>query len=271
MSELKLIQSTPTPLTRESLANALQTCGLLEGQTVIVHSALSKLGWVCGGPVTVVQALLDTLGPDGTLVMPAHSGENTDPAHWQNPPVPKAWQAVIRATMPAFDPAVTPTRGMGRIAELFRTWPGVLRSDHPTTSFVALGSNAPLITSEHPLDQSHGERSPLGKLYKLNASVLLLGVGHANNTSLHLAETRASIPKAYLQTGSAVFVDGERRWVTYSELDVESDDFESLGEAYEKAHELFPCRIGLADVRLLKLRPLIDWAIPWLEAHRKER
>jgi len=266
--ELELIQKTPEPLTRDTLARGLKACGLAEGQTVIVHSALSKLGWVCGGPVTVIEALLDVLGPKGTLVMPAHSGENTDPAHWEAPPVPKDWQATIRATMPAFDPATTPTRGMGRISELFRTWPGALRSYHPTTSFAALGPNAQFITDEHDLDQSHGERSPLAKLYDLNASVLLLGVNHSNNTSLHLAETRADIPKTYLQTGSAILVDGERRWVNYSELDVDSEDFEALGAAYEKEHGYTPCKLGLAEVRLLELKPLLDWAVGWLEARR---
>ena len=268
MSELELIHKTPEPLSRESLARALKTCGLAEGQTVIVHSALSKLGWVCGGPVTVIQALLDVLGAEGTLVMPAHSGENTDPVHWQAPPVPKDWQATIRTTMPAFDPAITPTRQMGRIAELFRTWPGAVRSYHPTTSFAALGPKADLITSEHELEQSHGEKSPLGKLYDLNASVLLLGVGHSNNTSLHLAETRADLSKEYIQTGSAIFADGERRWVTYRELDVHSEDFEALGAAYEKELGYAPCKVGLAEARLLELKPLLDWAEGWLETHR---
>src|SRR5688572_17873056 len=131
MSEAEAIAGSDAPRTRETLTRDLERLGVVPGMTVLVHSSLSSLGWVCGGPVSVVQALTDVVTATGTVVMPTHSGEYSDPAGWENPPVPRGWWPTIRKTMPAFDPRTTPTRAMGRIVEVFRTWPGVLRSSHP--------------------------------------------------------------------------------------------------------------------------------------------
>src|SRR5512146_2871888 len=99
MSEAETISKIGMPRTRESLAHDFRTLGVEPGMVVIVHSSLSAIGWVCGGAVAVIQALLDVLTPLGTLVMPAHSGELSDPAQWHHPPVPESWWSVIRETM----------------------------------------------------------------------------------------------------------------------------------------------------------------------------
>ena len=121
MPESATVSNNELPLTVDSLTEQLGVCGLQAGQTVLVHSSMSKLGWVAGGAQAVIQALLRVLGEDGTLMMPTHTTQNTDPGNWSNPPVPESWVPIIRANTPAFDPAITPTRGMGVIPELFRT------------------------------------------------------------------------------------------------------------------------------------------------------
>src|SRR4051812_1657420 len=139
MSEADVIARTGRPRTVSSLTADLRALGIPAGATVLVHSSLSAIGWVAGGPGAGGFALLAALGPDGTLVMPAHSGDLSDPAGWQNPPVPESWWDTIRNERPPFDPRTMPTRGMGAIAECFRSWPGSRRSDHPLASVTALG------------------------------------------------------------------------------------------------------------------------------------
>ena len=249
MSEADTIHRDAQPLTVHTLAEQLKACGLSAGQTVLVHTSMSKLGWVCGGPVAIIQALLAVLGPSGTLMMPTHTADNTDPSQWEQPSVPEAWWLTIRASMPAFDPALTPTREMGRVAELFRTYPEVKRSNHPIGSFAALGPNASKLTETHALEDIFGDASPLGELYTLDGYILLLGVTHENNTSLHLAEHRAEFPgKHYVKEGTALFVGDKRQWVEFEMLDLETDDFAALGDAYEAAHEIERHHVGQAEV-----------------------
>jgi|KBSMisStaDraftv2_1062788.scaffolds.fasta_scaffold79701_2 aminoglycoside 3-N-acetyltransferase len=266
MSEAGAIARSREPVTAQSLGTQLSGLGIAAGQVLLVHCSLSELGWVCGGAVTVIEALLEAVGPDGTVAMTAHSTDLSEPSHWMNPPVPAQWCGAIRATMPAFDARRTPTRRMGAVAELFRTWPGAFRSDHPTSSIAAIGPHAAFITSGHPLDDPMGDASPLGKLYGLDARIALAGVGHDRNTSLHLAERRAFGPlQARTRTGSPMMVEGRRQWVGYEEPLACSDDFAMLGEAFEAANDV--PRSG--TVRVMRLRKLVDFGAHWLAAHRQ--
>lgn len=257
------------PLTAQSLAGELRRQGMVNGQTVIVHMAMSKLNWVVGGAQAVIMAFLDVLGESGTLVMPTHTLDNVDPKEWQNPPVPESWWQTIRDQTPAYDPFTTPTTNMGKVPELLRTWPGAIRSSHPATSFAALGPNAEYLMDDHLLEHETGERSPIGRLYKLDGYVLLLGVEHWNNTSLHLAEQRAKYPgKNYMTAGSSMLVNGYQEWVEYEIFDTFGDDFGEIGMAFDAAHQITVGKIANADVRFFKQRLVVDFAIGWIEKHR---
>ncbi|MBN1686700.1 MAG: AAC(3) family N-acetyltransferase [Spirochaetales bacterium] len=273
MREKEIIgRSNRGPVTLEWLKRDLVAVGLEPGMTVIVHTSLSSLGWVCGGAQTLITALMEMVRPYGNIVMPAHSGDLSDPSGWVNPPVPESWWDAIRETMPAFDFALTPTRGIGRVAELFRTLPHVVRSKHPQVSFAAWGEKCIEITRDHELDCGLGETSPLARIYDMDGRVLLLGAGHDSNTSLHLAEVRAQYAgKKQIRCGSPVIVDGHRRWKQYDDIDYDSDDFEALGRDFVRDNKdsVKTGDVGYGRCQLFSQRLCVDYAVKWFEKKRK--
>lgn len=270
MSEARVIGDTQFPVTRGQLVADLAHLGVSEGDLILVHSSLSRIGWVVGGARTVIEALAGAIGATGTLVMPAFSGDLSDPAEWGCPAVPAEWVETIRENMAGFDRARTPTRAMGRIAEEFRTWPGTLRSDHPTCSMAALGPLAAQITAEQPADFPLGMDGPMGKIYALQGKILLLGAEHASNSSLHLAESRATFGRRICVTWP--FAEGSR--VVWKNCqDVHDDEgvlFPQIGADFEATGGVEIGKVGQAHAKLMDQRSLVDFAAEWLDARLGE-
>ena len=267
--EDSIVKRTDVPITRSRIVKDVHALGVTPGDILIVHTAMSKIGWILGDAVTVIDALMEAVTTEGTLVLPAMTTGNTEPSGWNYPPVPEAWWPIIRKEMPPFAPDMTPVRGMGRVPETFRKYPGVVRSSHPQVSFASWGRASDKIVSEHPVDDPYGPRSPLGRLYDMDAKVLLIGVDHTNNTSLHLAEHLAEIPHHPLQKqGAAMLADGKRIWRVWTQLEYDSDDFHLIGEAYENEIGYSPGKIGFADSRLHSVRAVVDYGVRWLLSNR---
>lgn len=252
------------------IRRAFQEVGLKKGQAVMAHTSLSRLGYVCGGAQAVIEALLDGVGDEGTVMMPTQSWKNLDPFSGVYGQEPKEWWPIIRENIPAYDKRITPTNTMGAVAEMFRQWPGVLRSDHPARSVAAWGKSARYLTENHGLSDIFGDSSPIGRLYELDGYVLLIGVGYDKNTSLHLADVRAEYPgKHTVREGSAVQAGGQRVWKTYETLAVDGEDFPAIGETFERTGQVRHAALGNGVLSMMRQRTLVDFAVKWIEENRR--
>jgi len=173
----------------------LRELGVQPGDAVLTHSSFKSLGPGNGGPTEVVKAILDTVGPAGTALFPTHTWVDAGPD-----------------SPPAFDVLNTPSAKVGVIPEAARLWPGAIRSLHPTHSVAAIGRDAKWFTEGHYAGGICGIGSPYDRLCDYNSGngyILLLGVDHERNTSLHMPEELLRIPDALDGSGICRLTDYE--------------------------------------------------------------
>ena len=222
---------------RGDVARQLSGLGVESGGVLGVHLAFSKVAPVEGGPLGLIEALRNALGPKGTLVMPSMTDDDDHP----------------------FDCRATPCLGMGVVADSFWRMPGVLRSDNPH-AFAAVGPRAAEIIAAHPLNLPHGLDSPIGRVYELDGQVLLLGVGHDSNTTVHLAENLAGV--RYRQSKHLTLLrDGQYTRYDYSEVDHCCENFSQLDQWLEADGQQRRGVVGHAEARLARSRDVVAAAL----------
>ena len=221
------------PIGKPDLMTQLQDLGVVPGGVLLVHTSFSKIGPVESGPQGLVDALQAALGSGGTLVMPSMTDDDDHP----------------------FDPRRTSCLGMGVLADTFWRMPGVLRSDSPH-AFAAIGPEAARLTASHPLDVPHGLNSPVGRVYELDGQILMLGIGHDANTTIHLAEALAGVryrrPKSVMINQA-----GHTTRYSYSEIDHCCANFNLVDQWLDVEGRQRRGRVGHGDARLASSRNVV--------------
>ncbi len=224
---------SPDNATRDIIIRQLLDLGVRPGGVLLVHTAFSKVRPMVGGTAGLIAALRDALGPDGTLVMPSMSSDDDTP----------------------FDPATTPCPDMGVVAETFWRSPDVLRSDSPH-AFAAIGPHAREITAPHPVEIPHGQDSPVGRAYELDAQVLLLGVDHDASTTIHLAENLAGV-RYRRDKYVTVLRDGRPVRLEYREIDHCCQEFALVDRWLDEKNLQKHGIVGHGEARLIRSRDIV--------------
>ena len=208
---------------------------------LVVHTSYRAVRPVGGGPAGLIKALRAALGDGGTLAMPSWGDDDDAP----------------------FDPASTPVApDLGITAEIFRRFPGVRRSAHPF-AFAALGAQAEGITADPLPLPPHRPESPIGRVHELDGQVLLLGVGHDANTTMHLAEVLARVP--YGVSKHCMVIDqGRPARVDYRESDHCCERFALMDGWLRERGLQREGRVGNAESRLMRSRDVVAVALEQL-------
>ena len=226
----------------------LRKLGVENGDCILIHSSLRSLGVFENRAETLLRALLNAVGNDGTLAMPSLSYEQ------------------ITKEDPFFDVKETASC-VGGFTNFFRKQPGVIRSLHPTHSVCAIGKHAEKLTSQHHLDRTPcGEYSPFQILKQLQGKILFVGTGLKPNTSMHGIE-ELSRPE-YLLGDEVEYtlrdtngVETKKTYITHN------------FKGWEQRYDRVPDVLNTSDYSIGKIREadayLIEASPLWDKAHAR--
>lgn len=220
--------------TLDEVRDQLRSLGVQEGGVLVVHSSFRSVRPIQGGPTGLIEALRAALGTTGTLVMPSWTGDDDEP----------------------FDRCSTPASAdLGVVVQTFWRMPGVVRSDH-LQAFAAVGPLAERMTKGPLPLPPHVHESPVGYVFDADGQVLLLGVGHDANTTLHLAEALGRVP--YGQPKHCTVLEGDRKVrLEYVETDHCGQRFALADDWLRERGQQAEGPVGNAHARLFRSRHVV--------------
>lgn len=256
---------------RQRLVDDLRELGVSGDDVVMVHASLRRVGPIEGGAATLVAALDEAAGT-WMMVLGAR-----DDWAWVNER-PEGEREALLACAEPFDALVTPAEeDIGVLAEVFRTTPGTLVSDHPEGRFGARGARAAQLVADPPWDDYYGPGSALERLVEMGGSVLRLGADRDTVTLTHHAEYLADVPakrrvrrhrRVVGPAGPVIRVvqclddsEGIAGW------DGQGDYFVGLLDDYLATGAARAGRVGNTTAELLDARHYVAFAAEWMSRH----
>lgn len=246
-------------ITKADIMSQLSNLGVQRGMLLLIDADCSKLGYISGGVQVVIEALMETVGYEGTIVMPSFNCENLDPAcHGSKRIARENWDLIRDYALPFHRRLSEPDTDDALVHQFLRN-EGVIRSYHPIYSFAAWGKYAKIICDKHPLHFGLSKESPLGKLTELNGYSLLLGCSYDDCTAFQLA--RYSGDQLPIKILSAPIEQNNRMvWKDMLDLELENSGFEVIGQVMEERKIVKNMYLNTARCRFFSAREAVNIA-----------
>lgn len=254
--------------TKEDICAQLESLGIQRGMVILVQADMKKLGYLIGGEQTLIEALMETVGYEGTIVMPTFTPQMADPACQKKHIARMYWEDVRQHALPFDKKLSAPEKADALIYQFLRN-EGVVRSYHPLYSFAAWGKYAKILCDKHPLHFGLNQDSPLGKVSEFNGYVVLLGCDYNDCVMFQLARYHGE--QLPIKLISAPIENNSRvQWKDMLELDFTKQDMGEIGEIMEDKSVVRTTYIGTAKCRFFSSREAVTLASSYFHIHNDE-
>ena len=245
-------------LTKEDFKSAMIRLGVKKGMLLYVSASMEPFRYVVGGAQAILDALMELVGYDGTIVMAAPTYHLCDPIEISAVPRDRIEEA--RKNVHAFDKKLSVPSGVGEVPIQFMRNDAVLRSNHPMVSFLAWGKYAKLIVEKHPLHFGMNQDSPLGKIREYNGYVITIGNSYKDCEIFHLAQyaTMKSPIRVYT---CPIDRGGSTSWIQLLDLELNKEGYEEIGQEMEDRFLVKSTFIGNSTCRLFSAKVAQDVAL----------
>lgn len=255
----------PIISSKEDVIQQLEVLGIQKGMVLLLYADTQRLSYLIGGEQIVIEALMELVGYEGTIIMPTFTAQLLDPS-CQKTRINQTYWNKVRSSALAFDRKLTPPSNCDAIIHQFLKNEGVIRSYHPLYSFAAWGKYAKIICDKHPLHFGLSKDSPLGKTVEFNGYVVMLGCAYEDCSFFQLARYNGEhIPIRILR--APIENNHKVLWKDMLDLDLNTKNFPQVGEVMEERSIVKTTYIGNGICRLFSAREASILATAYFNIH----
>ncbi len=253
-------------ITRKEFGQILADNGIGAGMIIEAYIQLDKCDYVIGGAKTIIEEIMNAIGYTGTMVMNIKSATNYEPSYWKNLGQNLDMAKVIRKDMPIYSKKESDSYWQSDVTNHFKSYDGVIFSNHPANAFVAWGKYAKFLCNRQSIHFALSEESCCARLYELRASTLLIGCDYSEVASLNLAQYRSDTSPIMLN-GSVIENAGSRTWKKYLDLNLDCVKLNDVGKILESKKHSKIFYVGQTKCCLYRCDLGVDIALKYFETN----